>query len=329
MSTPQEIKAWQDRLITTFGANGAVGVRFLADARAAERVTGAAFVHKFHGHRVLTDSFLEFFGGTLRAQSTFNNKKGWPQDQPYYMTALMMYLTVFRTIRSAELLSERGYVLRAYAIQRSVKDQLWILCAAANEIATFDELFGWGGGVEDVSTDDQDEIFKAQLNTENMVRRKIIGSESGLSKESEAQLLIWERMFNKEVHRAQFSLFRASAQLLENPDLQLGPVTDDLSDAMYLNRSMELNWVTLRLLPFMRRADTPKDGQWSANWQILEESFRFMFDGFNGLGKAIAPAFLEMLESKCKFDSSTYFKEPRAKDAPAVKAESSALKKSQ
>jgi hypothetical protein len=112
MSTPEEIKAWQDRLITTFGTNGAVGIRYLADAKAAERVTGAAFVHKFLGHRILTNSFLDFFGETIREQSRFNNRRGWPQDQPYYMTSLMMFLTVFRTIRSTELLSEHGYVLR-------------------------------------------------------------------------------------------------------------------------------------------------------------------------------------------------------------------------
>jgi hypothetical protein len=61
----------------------------------------------------------------------------------------------------------------------------------------------------------------------------------------------------------------------------------------------------------MRRADTPKNAKWSTKWQILDESFRFMFDGFSSLGKAIAPAFLEMLESKFKFDSSMYFKEPK------------------
>src|SRR5260370_36395833 len=99
MSTPQEIKAWQDRLITTFRANGAVGVRFLADARAAERVTGAAFDHKFHGPRVLTDSFLEFFGGIFGAQPSLKDKKTWPQCPPYYITDSNVCLTALRPTR--------------------------------------------------------------------------------------------------------------------------------------------------------------------------------------------------------------------------------------
>jgi hypothetical protein len=58
MSTDAEIKAWQERLVATFGQNGSVRVGHLADVRATERVTGRAFIDKFHGHRVLTDSFL-------------------------------------------------------------------------------------------------------------------------------------------------------------------------------------------------------------------------------------------------------------------------------
>jgi hypothetical protein len=317
MSSDQEIKAWQERLEKAFGQDGVVGGRFLRVARKREQDTGAAFVDKFHGHRILTDSFMDFFGETLRFQSFFNGQQGWPKAQPHYVSSLMMYLTLFRTMRSAELLSENGYALRAYAIQRSIKDQLWILCAAANGMATFAELFGFEGKVDKKLTDDDEEaIFKAQLNTENSIRKQIVGDKSGLSAETQAQLLKWERMFNKEVHRAQYSMYRAMHRLLvlKDYDVALGPQTDDLSEAMFLNRSMELNWLALRLLPFVRRADTPMNEGWLRRWQILEESFQFMFKGFSELGKAIAPAYHELLEAKFKFDATTYFFELKAGD---------------
>src|SRR5438067_277695 len=58
-----------------------------------------------------------------------------------------------------------------------------------------------------------------------------------------------------EVHRAFFSQSRAAQKLTVEKDLtlSLGPPPDDLAASMFLNRSMELNWIALRLLPYMRR----------------------------------------------------------------------------
>ena len=162
MGENASIKAWQERLESAFSHNGEVGDRFLRGVREREYDTGAAFVDKFHGHRVLTDSFLDFFGQTIRFQSFYNNTIGWPQDQPYYVTCLMMYLTLFRAIRSSEILSEHGYTLRAYAIQRSI-DQLWVLCAAANGMATFSELFGWDDKTADWTPDQQEKNLQSTI----------------------------------------------------------------------------------------------------------------------------------------------------------------------
>jgi hypothetical protein len=55
------IKAWQNKLLAAFSQNGTPGGRFLANAIAEEQKTGAEFMDKYYGHRVLTDSFMEFF----------------------------------------------------------------------------------------------------------------------------------------------------------------------------------------------------------------------------------------------------------------------------
>jgi hypothetical protein len=118
----EKIKAWQQKLETAFPP------KYLASALVAEQATGGAFMNKFRGHRALTDGFMEFFGETLHSQWTFNNSTGWPQNAPYYVPCLMMYLTLFRAIRTSEILSANGYSLGAYAIQRTIKDQLF--CSA-------------------------------------------------------------------------------------------------------------------------------------------------------------------------------------------------------
>jgi hypothetical protein len=113
---------------------------------------------------------------------------------------------------------------------------------------------------------------------------------------------------------------RALGRLFVDRDLsfRLGPSQDDLAAAMFLNRSMELNWIALRLLPYMRRSDTPANEEWEAKWSLLDESLEFMFEGFSELGKKIAPAYYEMLQAKFSFDPKTYFNEPRPAKSPAA-----------
>src|SRR4029078_11243086 len=74
-----------------------------------------------------------------------HNSKGWPQNSRNYAPCLLLFLTVYRSIRSSEVLSANGYVLPAYAAQRTIKDQLIMLCAAANGLASCDQLFGRDG----------------------------------------------------------------------------------------------------------------------------------------------------------------------------------------
>jgi hypothetical protein len=314
----EKIKVWQNKLLAAFSLNGMPGGKFLANTVAAEQKTGAEFMDKWYGHRVLTDSFMEFFGETLYSQWAYNNSKGWPQDSPHYALCLILYLTAYRSIRSSEVLAANGYSLPAYAVQRTIKDQLMVLGATANGLANFDDLFG-GKGIEgkDWTEEKNAQLVKNRQKIESKVREKLIGKKSGLTATTQSELKKWDRLFNWEVHRSIFSYSLAAQRLLVDKDtsFKLGPSPDDLAAAMFLNRSMELNWIALRLVPYMRRAETPADKNWDDKWVLLDDSFKFMFDGFNALGKKIAPAYYEMLQDKFKFGPQKHFTEPRAEPA--------------
>src|SRR3954447_15922516 len=75
----QKIRQWQNRLHEIFDFNGVLGGRTLALTMELERTVGQIFVQKFHGHRLLTDAFLDFFAETLRTQSSFHWLHGWPK----------------------------------------------------------------------------------------------------------------------------------------------------------------------------------------------------------------------------------------------------------
>jgi hypothetical protein len=63
--TDAKAKAWQKRLEDNFTEDGVVGGKLLARTWAAEERIGLAFAEKWHGHRILTDSFVGFFAETL------------------------------------------------------------------------------------------------------------------------------------------------------------------------------------------------------------------------------------------------------------------------
>jgi hypothetical protein len=306
-----KVKAWQKRLEDTFTEDGVVGGKFVTRTIAAEKRIGLAFAEKWHGHRILTDSFVGFFAETLDEQAGFSQQKGWPQNEPYYVTCLMMYLTMYRTVRAAEVLSMQGYPFSGYALMRSVKDQAWILCAAANKMSTFPQLLGWEGLPEGEWTGAKHKkIVENRMNIERENRYKIVGKNSGLKQASQVELARWEQMFNWEAHRGLYTLFQASAKLHKTQEITFVAEPDETNDVMYVNRSNETNWIILRLLPYMRRADTPDNAEWTRKWKVLDESFRQIIESLGRLGKKIAEAFIEMMDSKFKFDPKTHYSDP-------------------
>jgi hypothetical protein len=308
----QRISQWQDRLHEAFDYNGVLGGKFLLGTRILEEMVGQLFVHKFHGHRLLTDAFLDFFAETLQTQLAFHSQYGWPGNEPNYALTLLMYLTMFRTVRATEVLSVNGYPLQGYALQRSIKDQVFILCAIANNMIGFNEMFGWQGLTLDATrTEENRKMAANRMKTEHKIRSVIIGNESGLSEETKDELLNWDLLFNVETHRGLFTLFDALGDALKGKLDVVGPSPEEKNDAMFINRSNELNWMILRLIPCMRRKELVWSDEWRKKWDLLEESFRMMNEGFADLGKKIPLGHLELIETKFKFGTDHYYIEPK------------------
>jgi hypothetical protein len=142
-------------------------------------------------------------------------------------------------------------------------------------------------------------------------RSLIIGKESGLSEGAQSELLGWEQMFNAETHRGLFTLVDAFKDALKRTLVVVGPNPDEMSDAMFFNRSNELNWMILRLIPCIRRREIVWGDEWAKKWDLLEESFRMMNEGLADLGKKIPLAHLEMIETKFKFGLDPYYIESK------------------
>ena len=99
------IAQWLDRLHDAFDHNGILGGKFLFLTTQLEEAVGQLFVQKYHGHRVLTDAFLDFFAESIQTQLAYHSQAGWPPNEPKYAFTFLMYLTMFRTVRATEVLS--------------------------------------------------------------------------------------------------------------------------------------------------------------------------------------------------------------------------------
>jgi hypothetical protein len=309
----QRILQWQNRLHDAFEYNGVLGGKFLLRTIDLERLVGEHFVQKYHGHRLLTDAFLDFFAETFQTQLAFHSQYGWRSDEPNYPLTFLMYLTMFRTVRATEVLSVNGYPLQGYALQRSIKDQIFTLWAAVNNMMGFSELFGWQEGLTPSTTRSEDnrKIAANRMKAERKVRSFIIGKESGLSEETKDELLNWDLLFNIETHRGLFTLFNTLDDALKGKLDVVGPSPEEKNEAMFVNRSNELNWMILRLIPCIRRKEIVWSDEWTKKLDLLEESFRWMNQGFADLGKKIPLAHLEMIEKKFKFGLDRYYIEPK------------------
>jgi hypothetical protein len=279
--TKQRILQWQDRLHEAFDHNGVLGGKFLLGVTQLEGLVGQHFVGKYHGHRLLTDAFLDFFAETLQTQLAFHSQCGWPKNEPNYVPTFLMYLTIFHTVRATEVLSVNGYPLQGYALQRSIKDQVFTLWAMANNMMGLIEMFGWQEGLtfSATRTEDNRKIAANRMKIERKIRSLIIGKESGLSQETQNELLNWDLLFNVETHRGLFTLFSALDNVLKGKLDAVGPSPDEKNDAMFVNRSNELNWMILRLIPCIRREELVWSDEWGKKWDLLEESFRMIQNG--------------------------------------------------
>jgi hypothetical protein len=294
------VAQWQRNLEDHFTYNGVVGGRILPSTMKQEQICGAYFVDKFHGHRVLADSFMDFFAVTLRSAAAGHYKTGWP-GHSYYGPCLVEFVTQFRGMRAAEVLSVNGYPLDGYALQRNLKDQAIFLGAVVEGISSFPALYGLKEPPASASWGEKDHkaVLYHRQDEERLIFERMIGKNSGLDAEHIEALKRWNRVFNMQVHGARLSTMRELyAWIQDKKEFAVGPRMDDDGFAIYMNRFTEIAWMILRALPFLQTEKMCFNEHWQGEWIVLDDSLRSSVEGLGSLGKKIAPAFIAMIEAK-------------------------------
>jgi len=297
-----DVSEWQKRLVDTFSTDEIVGKRLMAIIE-MEKAYGLHVVNEYHGYRVLTDSFFDFYIETLHAADDWISVNGFPSDAPSYSSVFLFYVMSFRRLRAAENLFLCGYPMDGYSLLRDMKDRAICMGAIMNRLGSFSSLYLGERHIDDqgktLSRDEYIDVSKNREKKERAVRKQMIGEESGLTAEQIYELKRWDKLFNEEVHGSRFSYFMEGGPWLkgEKP-LSLGPIPNNPSIGMYMNRSNEIGWMIFRTLPFLQLSSGAFGEEWARKWHILDESFRSAIEDLGHMNKKIAWAIIALVDQK-------------------------------
>jgi hypothetical protein len=307
-------QAWQERIQAAFSTQGgSVGERYLLAILQAEKAIGREYQIKFHGHRLLTEASFDFFVETLTAVANRIRQQGWPEHRENYFDTVLAFVTLLRTMRAADMLAVGGYRLDGYAHLRGVMDQIIRIVGVANGWTTFSGVHGVAGYAKDRKWTEAEfeKIHANKVKVEKEIHRKLIGSDSGLSQRSIEALRNWDRMFDKQVHGAQWTFISEAKFWVGRHDasVSLAPRMIDDDDAMFINQSDRLHWMAHRLLPTLQVEGREFGNAWGERWNVLDGAFRQMSEALSRMGKPLADAIIELVDVKFQFNPGTYYVE--------------------
>ncbi len=301
-----DVAEWQKRLEDNFTANGIVG-GYLSDIFEQEKACGHYFITTFHGQSVLIKSFQSFYIETIRAALRWVGAHGWPTGYDNYAPILMYFVIMFRSFRACESLLLKGYPLDGYALLRGLKDRAIFLGAIAHNITTLPGIYGYGG-FRGITDKDRKRRKKERKEEEYRVLKRMIRESSGLPKDVVEQLRKWEELFHQEVHGSKLSFATELGNWVRGEvPLSIGPLPEESSMAMYMNRACEVAWLMTRLLPYLQAEENAFGDEWSERHGILDESFRYMQQGLSALRKKIGDAFIAFVDQKFSFKKPFFY----------------------
>ena len=219
-------------------------------------------------------------------------------------------LAAFRNFRAAEVIKNNGYPLDGFALLRDLKDRAIHLGAVVTGAAS---ILGLLGVVEDKEPEawtkkDLDRARKHRKAAQSHAMKVMVGSDSGLADEDREELEKWRDAFHEEVHGSLFTLMEDVRRLVVEkrlPPLGPEPHQDNWDVSWYLNRSIEVGWMLLRVFPFLQLRPRDFGQEWASKWELLDEAFRIRSEGLGDLGVPVGFAFIRFMDTKFTFNPDT------------------------
>jgi hypothetical protein len=298
-----EVKEWLRRLDDAFGEGAFIGPALLP-VITAEGDLAIATARRYAGFFALSSCLQSFVLETLTAAQRLPLAK---RGEGWYRAVLLSYAGSFRILRAAEILFLKGYPLNAYGLLRDLKDRIIAYGAIVNGYATFEEMNGWN--IVDVAPgeftiDHFRASREARKKVDRTVMHKMLGAQSGLTKQTREELRKWNEFFHSEVHGGRFTFALDGERWIRGrgPLPVFPAVTSGSSgDSMFITHYEELGWLLTRTLTSLQSKPSGFSSRWRERWHILEGSFRVVMEDRIAADHPVFAAFVEFAERKFDF----------------------------
>lgn len=307
-----------DRLDKVFSSEGIIGARLipiLEKERQNEEIAEA----KFRGFRWLTDSFFDFYLETIKAAEVCCLSKGLPQQLSCYPSVFLKFVVNFWSFRAGDVLYRNGYPLDGYALLRDLKDQAIAFAAIHAGISSYRALEGVAPE-ENASETDLEKMRQRRMAEERRVMKLFFGQPSGLSEEVRGHLDGWNSLFHLEVHGSRLTFYSSGGDWLSGRTrlpLVPSPSQDDM--VMYVNRGLEIQWMFVRLLPFLQTIPDAFGSAWAGKWTVLDETYRIFIERLSQNNqKPHFQAFIDFIDAKFPNSASISYAEADRKATPSA-----------
>jgi hypothetical protein len=263
---------------------------------------------RYRGFLALSDAFKCFFLETVELINvpTDPNQTSTRPCSDRYLMFVPRLAQCFRTLCGAERVTLHGYPYEGYTLLRNTFDSVVLLSAALQGFADF-------YSIEGLNLDGSFDAVRAKRLrkvTEQKVRKAMTGDQSGLSPSARFELARLNDMFDWETHGGRLSLTHAIDWMKGHGPLFVVPEFSEKSIALFLNRYLEIGWMTHRLVPFMRCDGTPVSKTWCEKWRTLDEAFSIHVASLTTqLKKPVGAAVVEFVNTKFPFNEASYFPE--------------------
>lgn len=302
-----KVAEWQSRLEKHFKVGGITGGELIKTLE-QEEAFREYVLQRFYGQIVMMDSFFSFFVETVKTAAQFAQENGIPKSCRYYPLQILFCVTMFHSFRAAHNLLLRGYPLDGFALLRDLKDRAMFLGALIHGKTTLLKLNGIMPG-QQVTEKNRSRIRMAVKDEEQRILDEMLRGKSGLAPEIRKVLQGWEQLFNLEVHGSMLTWVQGLDWLRGKEALSFGPVPNEKSEAVYLNRETEIGWFVTKTFPFLQLEPGAFGKEWEEKLFVLDDSFRVMVEGLEKLGKKIGEAIRILVEKKFTFPNDLHYRE--------------------
>jgi len=245
-----------------------------------------------------------FFFETIELLNAYIAKQVASPPSKYYPLFLARLTQMFQSLCGAEMVATKGFPYLGYTALRNIFDNVVLTSAVMQKLTDFETI----EGLEPDKSFDLVVAKKNRKNIEFAIREQMTGKRSQLSGNVRSQIERWDALFDYETHGARLSIAQNIGWLRGEEPLSVLPEFNERSFALFVNRYLEVTWMTHRLIPLVQPPKSSMPDEWCTKWEIIDDSFEKMVSALKEeLKKEIGQAIPEFVKAKFPFRAKSHF----------------------